>query len=59
MKIGDKVSFTDKTYFRVRQGIIKKFSDDGTKAMVSVTGKFTKEWISIDDLTLVNEQKSA
>lgn len=55
MKIGDNVIFTDKTYLKQRKGIIKKFSEDGSKAMVSVTGKFSKEWILIDDLKPVKE----
>lgn len=56
MKIGDKVTFMDRMYANKRRvGIIKKMNEDGSKAMVSVAGKFSKEWIKIEYLTVVTE----
>ena len=34
-------------------------NNDGSKVLVSVTGKFSKEWIKSEYLTVVNEQQTA
>lgn len=55
MRIGDKVSFIDETYSKRRYGFIKRLNNDGTKAVVSVTGKYTHAWIKVEKLELVTE----
>lgn len=55
MKIGDNVSWMDRTYFRIRKGIVQRISNDGSKALVSVTGKFSKAWIKTEYLNVINE----
>ena len=55
MKIGDNVIWKDRTFFVKRKGIVQKISNDGSKSLVSVTGKFSKEWIKTEHLNVINE----
>lgn len=54
MNIGDRVFFTDKISGTPENGIIKKLSADGTKALVDVSHKHSRQWMKLNQLERMN-----
>jgi hypothetical protein len=54
MNIGDRVYFTDKISGTPEIGTIRKLSADGTKALVDVSHKYSRQWMKIDQLERIN-----
>lgn len=54
MNIGDRVYFTDKIFRTPESGIVRKLSADGTKALVDVAHKHSRQWMKINQLERKN-----
>lgn len=54
MNIGDRVYFTDKISGTPEIGTIRKLSADGTKALVDVSHKHSRQWMKINELERIN-----